>query len=241
MLKTSSFFISLLLLASVCCRAQSDSGEARFGLRLGLDLSRFVMDYLQPDRRDFGFSADLQMDQNLFVAGEGGWGSASIRNTPLLDYKESGYFWKIGADYNLLPHDQPGENNIIYGGLRIGHASFSQSASGFQITDGYWGNVNGSLPLRRESATWLELVAGIKIEALKNFFIGWSLRERILFKGMVDPVLTPYVIPGFGKGSAASAFDVDYSIYYRIPFLKVHIRPKPPKPLPHVPGHTAPG
>ncbi len=241
MWKTSSFSISLLLWVQVGCRAQSDSGVARYGLRVGLDLSRFVMDYLQPNRRDLGFSADLQVAQNLFVAGEGGWATGSISNTPVFDYRESGYFWKIGADYNLLPHDQPGENNIIYGGLRIGHSDFNQSASGFQISDGYWGNVNGSLPLRRESATWLEVLAGMKIEALKNFFIGWSVRERILFRSVVDPVLTPYVIPGFGKGSAASAFDVDYSIYYRIPILKIRVRPKLPNPPPPVPGHRSPG
>jgi hypothetical protein len=238
MWKTFAYSFSLLLLSAVSCSGQGDSGETRFGLRLGADLSRIVMDYLQPNRRDGEFSADMQVRQSLFAVAEGGWNKSAINN-PDLGYKESGYFWRIGVDYNVLAHDQVTDNNIIYGGIRIGHASFNQSVSAFQINDSYWGNVDGSIPLRHVSATWVELVAGMQIEAIKNIFVGWSVRERILFKGTVDPLLTPYVIPGFGKGAASSAFDFNYSIYYRIPFLKVFIKPKPPKPAPTVPGHIS--
>lgn len=236
MWKTCRYTISLLLLTAGICHGQQDSGQVTYGLRLGVDLSRFVLDYLQPNRRDAEFSADMQFKENWFAVAEGGWNFTSIDNSPKFQYSSSGYFWRLGFDYNLLEHNTIKENNIVYGGLRLGHANFRQSSQSFEIIDNYWGNVKGSIPVHDVGATWIELAAGMKIEALKNFFIGWSVRERILFKATVDPLLTPYVIPGFGNGFSQSAFDVNYSLYYRIPFIKVFIRPKPKKTPPPVKG-----
>lgn len=226
MWKIFNCFISILILAIRICHGQQDSGEVKYGLRFGYDISRPILDYLQPNRRDEEFSVDLQVRQNWFAIAEGGWNNSKINNSPKLVYHSSGYFWRIGFDYNLLKHDNINDNNLIYGGFRLGHANLSHSASSFQIADIYWGNVNGSIPLHDVAATWFEIAAGIKIEALKNFFIGWSVRERILLNSNINSQLTPYVIPGFGKGNSKSAFDVNYSLYYRIPFLRIKLKTK---------------
>ena len=224
--KILKFTISFLLI-TICARGQQDSLRT-YGLRLGVDLSRLVMPYLQPNRKDMEFSADMEIRNNLFGVLEGGWNKSKIDNGPKFQYQSSGYFGRIGIDYNLLTHDYIQENNLAYVGFRLGHAQFQQQASHYQLLDPYWGNVNGSVPLHSLQASWLEFVAGLKVEALKHFFLGWSIRARILLNNQVDPILTPYVIPGYGKGAVKGEFDVNYSIYYLIPLFKRKISPPPP-------------
>ncbi|MHB1921359.1 MAG: DUF6048 family protein [Chitinophagaceae bacterium] len=229
--KILKFTISLLLI-TMGARGQQDSLRT-YGLRLGVDLSRLVIPYFQPNRKDMEFSADMEIRNNLFGVLEGGWNTSQINNGPTFQYQSSGYFGRIGIDYNLLTHDYIQENNLAYVGLRLGHAQFHQQASHYQLIDPYWGNINSSIPLHSVQASWLEFVAGLKVEALKHFFIGWSIRARILLNNPVDPILTPYVIPGYGKGAAKGEFDVNYSLYYLIPLFKHKIEvPRISLPIP---------
>jgi Domain of unknown function (DUF6048) len=206
-------------------------------LRLGVDISRFAMPYLQPNRRDYEVSADMQIRQNLYGVLEGGYDKVNIEKPDLLIYNSDGYFFRVGVDYNFLPPSFPREKNIIYGGIRLGHAQMKQQAPFYQITDSVWGNVDGSISPQNLSANWLEFVVGIKVELLKKFFMGWSVRARaLLSRNIINQELPPYVIPGFGKGATAGVFDFNYSVYYSIPLFssKEKIKKKrPPPKKPH--------
>ena len=194
------------------------------GLRFGIDISRFVMPYLQPNRRDAEISADMEIKGNWYGTVEGGFNTMKIDNGDKFRYHSKGYFFRLGADYNFLNHTYPGERNMLYAGFRIGHAQLRHGADNYVITDPVWGNVEGQIPTHAVQDNWLELVAGLKIEALKNFFMGWSLRARFSLTANPDKQLPPYVIPGFGKGANKSNFDFNYSLYYRIPLFSAKER-----------------
>jgi hypothetical protein len=193
-------------------------------LRLGLDLSRIAMPFLQPGRRDVEVSADMQIIPNWYGVVELGYHHMQINKPDLFQYQSQGYFYRIGADKNILP---PGANNqrhdMAYFGFRLGHAILQQTVSSYHITDTVWGNVNGSIPRQTIQGLWLEFVAGLKIQITKYLDLGWSVRGRTLLNHPEQKTnVPPYVIPGFGKGSNRQAFDFNYSLFFQIPVFNSH-------------------
>jgi len=191
------------------------------GLRIGVDLSRIPSAIYYPYRKEFTVVADARITPNLYVAFEGGYA-----NTPYSDtnytYKGNGMFATIGVDYNFLKRQYVSEKNIFYGGLRYGFSHFNYAVPTYSIKNSYWGdNLSGSVPKTNVNAHWVELLVGLKVEVLKNLFMGWNIRERILINNVKTDNMTPLVIPGFGNGAKRSVFDVQYTISYVIPFYHI--------------------
>ncbi|GAA0526861.1 DUF6048 family protein [Chitinophaga japonensis] len=196
------------------------------GLRLGIDLSRFVVKAFQPYRTDVSFAADYRYRKDLYIAAEAGWQGVSHSDSNYT-YKSSGVFLTAGVDYNFLKKQETRERYMFYGGIRYGFAQMSYEAPSYTIYDSYWGDkLPGSFPKRNASAHWVELILGIKAEVLKNFFVGWSIREKIKISGPKDDAFPPIVIPGFGSGTKGSQFDFQYTISYCIPLGDVKVRVK---------------
>jgi hypothetical protein len=66
----------------------------------------------------------------------------------------------------------------------------------------------------------VELVGAIKTELFPNFFLGWSIRYKLLLNPQMDPLFTPLIVPGYGRGSRDRGIGFTYSVYYKIPLLK---------------------
>lgn len=196
-----------------------------YGLRLGVDLSRIAVHYLNPYRTDLTVHADARIDTNWYIAAEAGWNKTHLDNKPVFDYKSNGYFIKVGADYNLLKPSFPYESNMVYIGLRYGIARMERKIPGYKIDYPYWGDVQGSFPSKTLLPQWGEAILGMKVEVLKNLFLDWGLHLRLLITRNVDEAVRPYLIPGFGKATANAVFDANYTMSYRIPLWK----PKPNK------------
>lgn len=217
----------LLGCAAVPSSAQYQSDE-KYGFRLGIDLSSIPLHYLNPYRTDLEIHTDLRIDSNLYAAVDGGWNKTKLNNPNIFQYNSSGYFLKLGVDYNLLKRKFPQESNMIYAGFRYGIARMRRDIPLYQISDPYWGNEKGSFPSKTLLPQWGELILGLKVEVLNNFFLGWSLHTRILVTQHVDKQVRPYLIPGFGKATGNAVFDFNYTVSYRIPLFSP--KPAPPKP-----------
>lgn len=185
-------------------------------ISVGLDLASLLMPIFQPNRNDFEFSVDMAIKNNLFGVVEAGSNSVSINRNPTFSYKSRGTFYRIGFNFNLLKPTYPGEQNIIYGGIRLGHAQVSEESPYYTIKDSFWGNAMGSIPKFSLGVNWIEFLTGIKIQLDRHFSMGWSLRARILLTKQTNPLPT-YIIPGYGKGLSQENFDFNYSVYYNIP------------------------
>lgn len=216
----------MLVLVSRIAGAQYRSDE-KYGFRIGAVISDIPQHYLNPYRTDLEVQTDLRVDSDWYAAADVGWNKTHLDNPGIFQYNSSGYFLRVGADYNLLKMSYPQEANMIYAGFRYGIARMRRSIPLYQISDPYWGNVKSSFPPKTLLPMWGELILGLKVEVLDNFFMGWSLHTRILVTQNVDKEVRPYLIPGFGKATGNAVFDFNYTISYRIPMF--HPKPKPPK------------
>jgi len=224
-----SFFSTLLVLLAVSAVAQSKKKDSLptvtipvpAGIRVGVDISRFALKYFQPYRTDVTVNLDARYNDRLYIASD-----LSFNSVYHLDqnykYVSNGMSGTIGINYNLLKKSVPKENFMIYGGARYGLAVMTYQIPEYRIYNLYWGNIRGSVPETTKMAHWIELTVGMKVEVLKNLYLGWSLHERILVNGaLAKQDFPPLVIPGFGKGYKKSAFDFQYSIAYLFPLWKV--------------------
>jgi hypothetical protein len=193
------------------------------GLRLGIDISRFVIHFFQPYRTDVAIQGDIRVSRKIYAAAEVGFNRTSHSDTGYT-YKGSGAYAIIGADYDFLKKKDPNEKNMVYGGIRYGIARNTYEAPAYLIRDGYWDSETpGSFPKTNMTAHWIELTFGMRVEALPNFFLGWAVREKILLSKNSPDGFAPIVIPGFGSGSKSSQFDMTYTVSYYLPLYKLKI------------------
>ncbi len=208
-------FISILVVISVSARTQIDTTRSIRGILLGLDLSRFVVTALEPVHNNFELSLGFSVAENFQLQAEGGYLNVDFSDSTYT-YKQSGSYYRFGAEYNMLER-LPGELDQIYLGLMYGYSPYTHEAENITISDGYWGIGEGSLPLTNNTAHWIEIKGGLRVELWRNLFVGYALRLRIFMAGKTDSKLDPYLIPGFGKADKTTSIGMSYSVFYRIP------------------------
>ena len=131
----------------------------------------------------------------------------------------------MGFDYNLYENWLDMEN-IISVGLRYGLSSFSQELNSYKIYNAhpYWGElpaVTASEQFNGLSASWIEVVTGLKAKMFNNVFVGFSVQLKTLVTNKKPDGFDNLYIPGFNRtynGNFGIGFN--YSISYFIPLYK---------------------
>ena len=226
------FFISsFIVLFSANAIAQNKSivkdsivFKQKYGLRLGGDLVKLVRSFTDDKYKGFEVNADYRLTKNLYVAGELGT-EEKITDTDYLNTTTTGSYFKAGVDYNVYGN-WFGMENMIYGGLRAGVASFKQELNSFEIynTDTYWEPYvsSESQEFSGLSALWIELVVGIKAEVFNNVYIGFNAQLKGLISDDQPTNFENIHIPGFNKTYDSGSIGVGfgYNISYLIPLYK---------------------
>ncbi len=209
--------------------------EQKYGLRVGIDLSRPVVSFLQDNYTGLEFVGDYRLTQKLFAAAELGT-EKKTKQEDLYNFTTSGSYIKLGVDYNTYANWY-GEQNSIFIGGRYAFSTYSQTLNNYQIFDSnrYWHPDNFapgsdvSEEFNGRNASWLEFVVGTKVELFANIYLGGSVRLGFLF---TDPdkegTFPDLFIPGFNKVTDGSRFGVgyNYSLTYFIPLYKKAKMPK---------------
>ena len=250
-------FISLFILfICIAGRSQSDSltvkskdsvkFSQRYGLRIGIDLSKPIRGLLDENYNGLEFVADFRVTNRLYIAAEVGneefTGNELLDNTDniniveLYNYTTSGSYLKLGVDFNTY-ENWYGMSNAIFIGGRYAGSTFSQTLNSNTVYDSnrYWlpdgFAVGQSAPNEFKSlnATWLEILFGIKVELFNNFYLSASARLAYLFTNKESEVFPNLWIPGYGRVSDNSNFgaNYNYTISYFIPLFQM--KPKKPK------------
>jgi hypothetical protein len=190
-----------------------------FGPRFGIDLSRFVYYFADPAEKGAEISLDIELLKNVYPVIEVGY-SSMADEVVQAEYSSGGPYARLGFDYNVLPIQDRSVHHSITAGIRYANSRFSHKAEHITIPSDYWGNLVIDSYENDLSGHWIELAGGIRAELLTNFFLGWSVRYRILLNPGMDPRVTPLLIPGYGLGTQDRSFGISYSVLYKIPLIK---------------------
>ncbi len=227
-IRISLFTTSLLLLLNFSGFTQEvlDTPEfkEKYGLRLGIDLSKPLRTLLDEDYSGLEIMGDYRVYKNYYLAAELGNEKMGFGEANLL-VTANGSYIKAGVDYNAY-ENWTGMENLIYLGARYGFATFSQTLEQYSI---YTNNqffspniIEGPFESSGLTASWLELLIGIKVEVLNNLFLGGNVQLKRRVTQSTPNNFDNLVIPGFGRTYDDSSFGVGYSynISYLIPLYK---------------------
>ncbi|WP_274475560.1 DUF6048 family protein [Mangrovimonas aestuarii] len=199
--------------------------KLRYGLRLGVDLSKLLRTGFDDDYNGFELNGDFRITRKWFIAGELGSEEKTTSND-YLNTTSSGQYFKVGADYNAY-ENWYGMENMIYGGLRIGASTFKQTVNSYTVysQNQYWTpqlSSDEKMEFNSLSALWAELIVGIKAELLHNLFVGLNVQFKYIVTQNQPTGFENLYIPGYNKtyDSGNFGFGFGYNVSYLIPFYK---------------------
>lgn len=199
----------------------------KYGLRVGIDLSKPVRAMLDDNYKGLELVGDFRISRKLYLAAEIG-SEEKFTEEDLYNFNTTGSYIKAGIDYNTY-ENWYGMQNLIYTGFRVGVSTFTQELLDYRIynVDQYWneGTTSGENLLGEYdglTAQWAELVFGVKAEVLKNVYLGASVRLNYLVNQTEATQFPNLYIPGFNKVTDGSNFGIgyNYSLTYFVPIFK---------------------
>ena len=195
-------------------------------IRLGVDVFKPIKSSSDGDNLNYEIVGDLQITENLYLAAEYGLTDRLIEDENI-NFNSNGSFLRFGFDYNMFKN-WVGMDNSIFLGLRYGTSNFSNKIESYNVRnrDAYFSNfVDNSYQTIDHSnltGSWLEIVAGVKVETFNNVYLGFSLRLNKLLSTQKPENFDNLYIPGFNKVTDDNTFGsgFNYTLTYSIPLRK---------------------
>ena len=226
------YFFSVLFLISaihITSAQQTASVEdttykEKFGLRVGIDLSKPLRSILDDKYSGIELVGDYRIYKDYYLAAELGNEKITFDSENILTTTNGSYI-KLGGDYNAYQNWE-GMQNSIFVGARYGFATFSQTLEGYRIysRSSYFGPDYRTEPTEEKglTANWIEVVAGIKVELFNNFFLSANVQLKRMIGESSPRNFDNLAIPGFGRTYDAGQFGAGYgySVSYLIPIFK---------------------
>jgi len=192
-------------------------------LSIGIDLYNPIYSSINDDDLSYELITSLRILEDFSIASEIGSLDRYIEDENI-NFTSTGEYIKFGFDYNLF-NNWVGMDNSIYLGMRFATSSFNNKIDSYTLRnpDSYWSNnvtsdyetINHS----DQNANWIELLVGIKVETIKNIYLGISLRLNRLLSNTSPNNFNNLYIPGFNKvtddNSWGSGFN--YTLTYSLP------------------------
>lgn len=201
----------------------------RYGFRVGVDLYKLTRALYDKDYKGLELVGDYRLTKKYFLAAEVG-NENKTTDDDRLNTTTKGSYLKVGFDYNGYENWLDMEN-IISIGMRYGVSTFSQQLNTYRIYNAnpYFGEVpviTSGNKYNGLTASWIEVVAGVKAKVFNNVFMGFSLRLNRLVTNKEPENFKNLYIPGFNRtydGDFGVGFN--YTVTYFIPFYKKKVKP----------------
>ena len=234
--QTYLFIISLIIPSSmVFSQAESELNDSLIikdkllninKIRLGFDVFKPIKSTSEGDNLNYEIVGDLQITENLYLAGEYGLIDRLIEDENI-NFNSNGSFLRFGFDYNMFKN-WVGMDNAIFLGLRYGSSNFSNKIESYNVrnSDAYFSNFvdNNYQTIDHSNLTgnWLEIVAGVKVETFNNVYLGFSLRLNKLLSTKKPDNFDNLFIPGYNKVTDDNTWGsgFNYTLTYSIPLKK---------------------
>lgn len=201
----------------------------RYGLRVGVDLFKLTKALYDSGYKGIEFVGDYRLTKKYYLAAELG-SEDKTTDDDRLNTTTKGSYLKVGFDYNAYENWLNMEN-IISIGLRYGASTFSQDLNTYKIynPNPYWGEVppiTSGKSYNGLTASWIEVVAGVKVKVINNFFVGFSLRlNRLVTEKKPAADFQNLYIPGFNRTyDGPFGAGINYTVTYLLPIYKKKIK-----------------
>lgn len=200
----------------------------RHGLRVGVDLYKLTRGLYDEDYRGIELVGDYRLTRRYFLAAEIG-NEDKTDDEDRMNFTTKGTYFKAGFDYNFYDNWLDMEN-VITIGLRYGVSSFSQTLNSYKIynSNPYFGEevvVISGEEFKGLSASWAEVVLGMKAEMFSNIYVGFSARLNYMVSEKTPDNFANLYIPGFHRtyeGKFGVGFN--YTVSYFIPIYKSKVK-----------------
>ncbi|WP_299016739.1 DUF6048 family protein [uncultured Polaribacter sp.] len=202
--------------------------KTTYGLRLGVDISRPILASLNSDYTGFEIVGDYRIKKNLYIAAEVGFEEETTEEFRVSNSTSKGNFIRLGINYNAYKN-WLNMNNEVFIGYRYGFALFNQTLNSFTPNVSDPANNNFFTAAENEvnattenlNAHWSELMVGVKVETLKNVFVGFNVSYKIMMSVKDPENFKSLFAPGFNRiFETNTGFGFNYTISYQIPFTK---------------------
>ena len=201
----------------------------RYGVRVGVDLYKLTRALYDKDYKGIEFVGDYRLTKKYYLAAELG-NENKTTDDSRLNSTAKGSYLKAGFDYNAYQNWLNMEN-IISVGLRYGFSTFSQQLNSYKIYNAnpYFGEVppiSSGQKFNGLTASWIEVVAGVKAKVFDNVFVGFSLQLKRLVSNKEPDNFENLYIPGFNRtydGDFGVGFN--YTVTYFVPIYKKKVKP----------------
>ena len=224
------FIISLFLSNLLFAQLNNDSISIKkirseLRLRIGIDVFQPIISQIDKDISGIELVSDFQIKENLYISSEIGTLSRT-QQSELINFNTSGSYIKIGGDFNMYKN-WSGMNNQIYLGVRLANSLYKHNINNYILfaTEQVWeeniidsGYKTGEI--KDLNAQWIEFLVGLKVQVLKNIYMGFSLRLNRLINNTPTDDFGVLFIPGFNRVTDDNIFgsSFNYTISYSIPF-----------------------
>lgn len=206
----------MLLLCSLGALAQkADTVKNSYlptGVRFGTDLIALAKTPLSDQFDGWEVSADVDFYKYYLTLEYGNW--ERTKASPDQSYSNSGNYFRIGADVNLLLKDP--DKNMFFVGLRYGRSSFDELLS-YRVTDAVFGNAAQTKSNVGMTSGWGEATVGLRVKIWKELWMGYTARLKMSPSIDKGGEFVVYDIPGYGLASKRTYWGFNYQLYWRIP------------------------
>ncbi|WP_338761291.1 DUF6048 family protein [Bernardetia sp. ABR2-2B] len=195
--------------------------------RVGVDIWSLLNNARNPNILRFNGNAEITFNNVWFAVVEGGYGDAqSFKEIPnSFEYKNTGYFGRIGVEYNVLHRLLDREAIVL--GAKYGFAGFSHQLN-YDIDDRYWDleavdndRIRYSRQVAEDNMTfsWAEINAGMKVNLarkgfLSHLYMSYLFRIRMRISQPNDVFAKPTTIAGFGQNDKPVNLGFSYFLSY---------------------------
>ena len=202
-----------------------------FSLRLGVDLFKPIKTNFENDFQGLEIVGDLKINRRIYIAAELG-NEKKSQQTEQINFTTNGSYIKIGIDYNFF-NNWKGMDNSLFVGIRFSNSIHKHSINEYTLYENYSGVdfknsyferatiKNGFLIGETEqlNSNWIEILFGTKVEVLKNFYIGASIRLHRLLNNSQPRNFGNLYAPGFNKIVDDNRFggSFNYTLNYKFP------------------------
>jgi len=200
-------------------KGEPELPEVKFfnGFTVQVDVASLVTTALKlGDSYSMEGAIQFDLKKKYYPVFELGIAGADKFSTDNAEFKTNGLFGRIGIDMNMVKKkkDSKPTSNLFLAGVRFGMSHFAYDITNIQIPDEYWGGTE-TINYTNQISTkvWFEVVAGVRVEIVKNIFMGWTVRNKNLLGTDISGAVFPAYIPGYGLNTSNN-WSLNYTIGY---------------------------